>query len=56
MLPARGFTTACAKPTATAASMALPPRRMISAPTSLESGCSETTIARWPVTGGGGLT
>src|SRR5260221_10981960 len=48
MLPASGCTTASAKPTATAASIALPPRFMMSRPTSLAIGLPETTIARAP--------
>src|SRR5436190_1258032 len=49
MLPASGSTTSSAKPTATAASTALPPCFTISMPTSLASGWPETTIARAPV-------
>src|SRR5438309_2273775 len=45
MFPATGSTTASANATATAASTALPPRRRISTPTSLASGCPDTTIA-----------
>src|SRR5438876_11090388 len=45
MFPATGWTTASANPTATAASTALPPRRRISLPTSLASGCDDTTMA-----------
>src|SRR2546430_16607161 len=45
MSPATGSTTASANATATAASTALPPRRRISTPTSLASGCPDTTIA-----------
>src|SRR5439155_14961559 len=44
MLPASGYTTARAKPTATAASTALPPRFMISTPAWLASGASLATI------------
>src|SRR5437899_2489399 len=51
MFPATGSTTASANATATAASTALPPRRRISTPTSLASGCPETTIACRPSTG-----
>src|SRR4051794_2308705 len=39
-----GLTTASANPVATAASIALPPARRISAPTSAESGCLAETI------------
>src|SRR5437879_1421088 len=46
--PAVGCTTARANPTATAASTALPPRRRMSAPTWLASGCTDTTIACSP--------
>src|ERR1041385_8999589 len=46
--PASGCTTASAKPTATAASTAFPPRRMMSRPTSLAIGLPETTMARAP--------
>src|SRR2546426_3815391 len=45
MFPATGSTTVSANATATAASTALPPRRRISTPTSLASGCPDTTIA-----------
>src|SRR2546430_15569094 len=45
MFPATGSTTASANATATAASTALPPRRRIATPTSLASGCPDTTIA-----------
>ena len=51
MLPATGWTTASANATATAASTALPPRRSMSTPTSLASGCDVTTMACSPVTG-----
>src|SRR5947207_7897125 len=51
MLPASGYTTASAKPTATAASTALPPWRMISMPASPASGASLATIACVPKTG-----
>ena len=44
ILPQHGFVTACAYPTATAASTALPPRRNISSPASDASRCAETTI------------
>src|SRR5262245_28376457 len=46
MFPAAGCTTASAKPVATAASTALPPRRRISAPAWEASWCTLTTIAR----------
>ena len=45
MLPAAGKVTVSAKPVATAASTALPPARMISAPTRLASSLLLTTIA-----------
>ncbi len=48
MLPASGWTTARANPTATAASTALPPCRSMSRPTSLAMGLPETTIALVP--------
>ena len=44
MLPALGSTTASAKPTATAASMALPPAFRMSTPTWLASACSLATM------------
>src|SRR5437762_3162552 len=50
MFPATGWTTASANPTATAASTALPPRRRMSVPTSLATGCDDTTMACDPVT------
>src|ERR1051326_262819 len=45
MLPAGGCTTASAKPTATAESIALPPACMISTPTCVANWCTVTTIA-----------
>ena len=48
-LPASGWTTASANPTATAASVALPPRRRMSRPTSLAIGLPDTTMALPPV-------
>ena len=45
MLPASGCTTASAKPTATAASTALPPARRMSRPTWLAIVLPETTTA-----------
>src|SRR5258706_3675278 len=51
MLPASGSTTASAKPTATAASIALPPCLITSMPAALASGCADTTIAFGAVTG-----
>src|SRR2546428_2147433 len=45
MSPATGSRRASATATATAASTALPPRRRIATPTSLASGCPDTTIA-----------
>ena len=50
MLPASGCTTSSAKPTATAASTALPPCCMIRTPTSLAIGLPETTMPRGAVT------
>src|SRR5439155_22054314 len=47
---ATGCTTLRAKATATAASTALPPRRRMSTPTSLASGCDVTTMACSPAT------
>ncbi len=44
MLPELGATTASAKPTATAASTALPPRRSTSTPTSVASALAELTM------------
>ena len=43
ILPAEGYTTASPKPTATAASTALPPRRKTSTPISAASGASQAT-------------
>lgn len=51
MLPARGRVTASAKPTATAASTALPPLRRMSAPTWLAISFWLTTMPRVPTTG-----
>src|SRR5664280_1999191 len=51
MLPAWGSTTARAKPTATAASTALPPWRMIATPALDASGCSVATMALGACTG-----
>jgi len=51
MLPASGFTTARAKCVATAASIALPPRRMISAPISLATRSVLDTIPFVPRVG-----
>src|SRR3972149_5524948 len=51
MLPASGSTTASAKPTATAASTALPPCFRTSTPASLASGCADTTMALGAITG-----
>src|SRR6185503_13265281 len=48
MLPASGYTTASANPTATAASTALPPFFRISTPASLASGASLEIIACSP--------
>jgi hypothetical protein len=48
MLPASGCTTARVKPTATAASTALPPCRSTSRPTSLAMPLPETTMACAP--------
>jgi len=45
MLPAAGSVTVIANPTATAASIALPPRRMMSEPTLLAISLLVTTIA-----------
>src|SRR5215831_17958339 len=45
MLPANGYVTASAKPVATAASTALPPRTMMSRPTRLAIESLLTTIA-----------
>src|SRR3954471_13158105 len=50
MLPASGYTTASAKPTATAASTAFPPRRMTSMPAWPASGASLATIPCAPKT------
>src|SRR5882762_5808774 len=51
MLPASGSTTASVKPTATAASIALPPCLITSMPAALAKGCADTTIALGAVTG-----
>ena len=51
MFPAPGSTTASAKPTATAASTALPPLLRISTPASSASASSLTTMAFAPQTG-----
>jgi hypothetical protein len=51
MFPACGRTTARAKPTATAASTALPPSRRISTPASVASWWMVTTMA-WSVRAG----
>src|SRR3712207_1904849 len=50
-LPAAGYVTASAKATATAASTALPPRRMTSTPTREAIGLVEATIPRGARTG-----
>ena len=51
MLPQHGCTTASAKPTATAASTALPPRLRMSTPTIVARCCALTTMACLAVTG-----
>jgi len=51
ILPARGSVTASAKPIAAAASIALPPWRNISAPTSLAISLWLETMPRLPMTG-----
>ena len=51
MLPARGSVTAKAKPTATAASMALPPSAKMRDPTALAISFCETTMPCKPTFG-----
>src|SRR6185312_9202804 len=51
ILPQHGCTTASAKPTATAASTALPPRLRMSTPTMVARCCALTTMACLAVTG-----